>query len=401
MDRIKGWFRGVTERENVKKVSDIDFKDENFKRMISDLKIDSLMKVTELNCEDFNLVSIDEIKYFPNLEILTINSFDLEELNLGFNHKLKVINIKNSEHLTEIDFSKNTSLEVLELENLLLENLDLKANINLKKIVLDSLNEMDDIDLTYNLNLEELYVTHMLNFNARLNEKNKVLKKVYCSYGGSCKWEQSGLPALEDLTLENAEIDSVDVTGLPKLKKLDITWNQISEINLFNNILLEELRIGDNAFSNINLEKNINLKYLHLGGDYDRWSYEKINHTFLDVTHNTKLIQLFINSSGLSELDLSQNLFLERLYIDENPIKSLDLSKNYLLNDLSVQNTILEAINLSGNIKLKDVQLKDNKLSLIQFPVEMDIKQVSLSKDMFDDETIQKLVAEGFVFEKD
>lgn len=401
MNNLIVWFQRIRERGNAKKISDIDFKDENFKKMISDLKIDSLMKVTELNCEGYNFTCIDEIKYFPNLEVLTIDSFDLQELNLTFNPKLKKIDIKNSEHLTEIDFSKNVSLEILKLENLFLENLSLKANINLREIVFDGLSDIDEIDLTHNVNLEELYISHMLNFDACLNENNKRLKKIYCSYGGSCSWGENGLPELEDLTLENSEISSIDVSRLYKLKKLDLTWNQISEINLFNNILLEELRIGDNAFSNINLEKNINLKYLHLGGDFYRWSYEKINHTFLDVTHNTKLIELFINSMGLSKLDLSQNLFLERLYINENPLKSIDLSKNDLLSNLSLQNTMLEDINLSKNNKLKEVQLKNNKLSSIQFPLEMKIKKMSLSKDMFDNITLEKLLDEGFVFEKD
>lgn len=401
MNKILNCLRSFIMDFNEKKMSDINFKDENFKKLLLDLKINSIAEVTELNCErhSFSLTSINEIKYFPNLETLTINSYDLEELDLGYNLKLKNITIEDSEHLTEIDFSKNKLLEVLILGNLFVEKLDLKTNINLKKIFLDGLNELEDLDLTNNINLQEVHLEHM-RLDATLNEKNKSLKKIYCSYGPSCSWDENGLPELEELTLENSELDSVDVNCFPKLKKLDITWNQISEIDLSENVLLEELFILDNAFSAINLEKNVNLKSLSLGGDHDRESNKYVSHTHLDLTNNTKLINLYISKSSLAGIDLSKNLSLEALYIDENPIKSIHLSDNISINRLIMQNTMLESLDLSENKKLEDVTLKNNKLRTIQFPSSMNIVHSSLSKDLLEEKTINHLIQMGLVFEE-
>lgn len=399
MNKIINWLHSFGKNSSEKKISDINFKDENFKKLLLDLNIDSLTEVTELNCRKSDLININEIKYFTNLETLSISSDNLEELDLTFNEKLKVLTIENCEQLQEIDFSKNIALEILSLECLLIEKLDLKNNINLKKIVLDGLNELDDLDLTDNVNLKELYLSHM-RLDASLNENNKLLKIIYCSYGTSCTWDEGGLPELEELTLENSEIDSIDVMCFPKLKKLDITWNQISEIDLSKNILLEELSISDNAFSTINLEKNVNLKFLCLGGDHDMESNEYISFAHLDLTNNIKLVELYINKSGLSEIDLSKNLSLETLYIDENPIKSIQLSKNISINKLAVQNTILEILDLSVNKKLGDVTLKNNKLRIIRFPDVTNIVHSSLSKDLLEDKMINHLMEIGLAFEE-
>ena len=401
MNKILNWLRSFIMDFNEKKLSDINFKDENFKKLLLDLKINSLAEVIELNCErhSFSLTSINEIKYFPNLETLTINSYDLEELNLAYNLKLKNITIEDSEHLTEIDFSKNKLLEVLILGNLFVEKLDLKTNINLKKIFLDGLNELEDLDLTDNINLQEVHLEHM-RLDATLNENNKLLKIIYCSYGTSCSWDENGLPELEELTLENSELGSVNVTCFPKLKKLDITWNQISEIDLSKNVLLEELSIQDNAFSAINLEKNVNLKSLSLGGDHDIESNKHISYAHLDLTNNTKLLELYINKSGLSEINLSKNLSLETLCIDENPIKSVYLSKNISINRLIMENTMLESLDLSENKKLGNITLKNNKLKTIQFPDVMNIEHSSLSKDLLEDKTISRLMQMGLVFKE-
>jgi hypothetical protein len=385
----------------MKTLADINFKDKNFKKILSKLKIDSLSEIIEIKCHNTNITSINEIKYFPNLETLIIESYDLEELDLTNNEKLKHITIEDSEHIKEINFSKNTQLEILKLRNLDLDNLNLSNNIQLKELYLDGLIEMEDIDLTANINLIELHIEHMLYFAANLNEKNNQLKKIYCSYGGTCDWTEKGLPELEELTIENAEIDTLDVTALLKLKKLDITWNEIATIDLSKNILLEELCVVDNAFSKINLKKNKNLKHLYLGGDSDRWSYEKINYEDIDLAHNIELITLSINSSGFSKIDLSKNTLLEKLYIDDNPIKSIDLSKNTFLKNLNIQNTKLETIDLTENKKIEDLTLKLNKLNSIKFSDEMIIKNSNLSKDMLEDKVIKSLISSGCIFEND
>ena len=103
----------------------------------------------------------------------------------------------------------------------------------------------------------------------------------------------------------------------------------------------------------------------------------------LDLRNNKKLIRLYADNSGLTELDLSQqpelidldlrktpltklniagNKALIRLYANNSRLTELDLSQKPELTDLNLRDTPLTKLNIAGNKALKTVIIENTKL---------------------------------------
>ncbi len=354
---------------NVKKLSQIHFKDDKFRDYIFSLNINSLEEITTLICDDF--ISINEIKYFPNLEILSITSYELEELDLSYNKKLKEITIGDSEYLKTIDFSKNITLETLKLQGLdNVNTITLENNLNLKALYIGDLCNLEKIDLTNNEKLEKLDVEHGGYLEIELGHKEH-LKEISCSYGRF--WFQkknTSLPNLETLIIENCEGEGrLNVSDFKKLKKLDITWNQYDALDLSINKDLEYLSITANKFTSIDLTYNVNLKILFIGGDFKQWDDDSVvGHKSLDLSKNINLTFLSIEKGELNTIDLSHNLKLKTFIIERNPIKELDVSNNKHITSLRVKECLINEIDLSKNTQLEELALEQTKLKSIKLP---------------------------------
>ena len=90
-------------------------------------------------------------------------------------------------------------------------------------------------------------------------------------------------------------------------------------------------------------------------------SSEKL--TELDVSKNTKLLDLRCSQCKLTTLDLSQNKALFRLYCHNNPLTSLDLSQNVALEELDCSSCQLTELDVTHNPKLKNLYCHYNPLT--------------------------------------
>lgn len=98
------------------------------------------------------------------------------------------------------------------------------------------------------------------------------------------------------------------------------------------------------------LEKLVSLETLRLQGLFKLDS--------IDLSNNSKLNELFISHSKITDLNLEGCPLLKKLYLQYNSINELDLSNNLLLEDIIVLGPyILTEIDLSKHENLKTVDL--------------------------------------------
>ena len=87
--------------------------------------------------------------------------------------------------------------------------------------------------------------------------------------------------------------------------------------------------------------------------------------TSLDVSKNTKLVQLICWNNQLTGLDISNNPLLKILCCDENRLYALDVSNNPLLEVVSCATNQVAALNVSQNSALKELNCSENRLSML------------------------------------
>jgi len=84
--------------------------------------------------------------------------------------------------------------------------------------------------------------------------------------------------------------------------------------------------------------------------------------TEIDVSKNTKLVELSVTFNELSELDVSNNTKLQVLRAGSNQLAELDVSNNTELMELQVGNNQLTQLDVSGNTALDTLDIRGNNL---------------------------------------
>jgi len=85
----------------------------------------------------------------------------------------------------------------------------------------------------------------------------------------------------------------------------------------------------------------------------------------LDVSKNTKLINLNCSYNKITSLDVRNNVLLKELRCSDNKLRSLDISKNEQLSNFTIDNNLLTTIDISNNTKLEHIDVTNNQLNSI------------------------------------
>lgn len=119
-------------------------------------------------------------------------------------------------------------------------------------------------------------------------------------------------------------------------------------------------RMGDTSYKGISdfkgLEYFTELKHFGCAGN---------NLTHLDVSANTKLVELFCSYNKLTALDVSKNTELTELSCDSNALTALDVSKNTKLEMLEASDNDLTAIDVSNNTALRALSCGYNQIGAL------------------------------------
>ena len=255
-----------------------------------------------------NVVGIEKL---TNLQFLSIISNDLTALNIENNTKLETL-IASRNKISTIDLDNNLMLETIELSDNLLTNIDISRQTELKYLAIGS-NLLTSIDVSKNELLEELYVGY----------------DYFDKKGNGIGYSK-----------EKNQITTLDVSNNTYLKVLNAVDNNLDTLNIENNELLTILNVSKNNLKEVNVSKHSGLKRLYAHSN---------NLTSIDISNNSQLEVLSVANNNLIDLDVSNNTLLSILSIGKwcrgnngssicggNEITKLDLTNNSKLTELYI-----------------------------------------------------------------
>ena len=150
---------------------------------------------------------------------------------------------------------------------------------------------------------------------------------------------------------------------------------QLTYIDMSNNTALTDLWCYNNQLTSLDVSHNTALIYLNCSCNQLTsldmsnntaltYLYCYVNQlTSLDVSHNTALTLLRCDSNQLTSLDVSHNTALTNLSCHSNRLTSLDVSHNTALTYLWCYNNQLTSLDVSHNTALKTLQCSFNQLT--------------------------------------
>lgn len=205
----------------------INIPDINFKNALIDLGVDT---------NNDGEIQVSEAEVVLNLNVSFKNILSMEGIQSFVN--LEALHCTNNQ-LSTLDMSQNLNLQWLRCGGNQMSNLNVTQNLNLINLWCDN-NELSDLDVTQNLNLESLWCW------------NNPLGSIDVSENLN----------LEDLACSNTQLSVLNLTQNLNLKGLDCANNQLTTLDLTSNIILQDLGCDNNQLTNlyINNGNNHNLQ---------------------------------------------------------------------------------------------------------------------------------------------
>ncbi len=169
-------------------------------------------------------------------------------------------------------------------------------------------------------------------------------------------------PNIRSLILNTNRLSNVDLSPFPNLQYLDLSANNFSQIDLSNNPELIEVFLDKNNLDSLDVSNNPNLEALVL-------SENNLSSLDLSLLPNLEALVLdqnaFVGDMTLGPLDLSANTKLINLNLFRNDITQIDLSNNVNLDEVDIRQNELTSIDLSNNANITELRLSDNQLTSI------------------------------------
>lgn len=137
----------------------------------------------------------------------------------------------------------------------------------------------------------------------------------------------SGLPALEQLDLDECQIRSLDLRENRRLKRLSCRNTPIGELDLRHNLELEQLNVEWTALTRLDVSAQTALVSLDCGSK---------QFAGLDL-RGAEALRILSCCGGLPELDISGQPHLEQLWIEQSKIETLDLRANLKLREVTLK----------------------------------------------------------------
>ena len=270
------------------------------------------------------LTSLDELQYYRNVT----------GLNLSNNKNLAGdLDLSKYKQLTEdIKITGSPNVSKVDLTGLDVQNIDIhgmngmkevimKDNNNLKVAKLYSNGKLGDVDASNLPELTTLWTYSSGNVKIINTTNTPKLKELNASSDGNL----TGITGLQDnvelinFTAPFTKLTKLDFSNAPKLRSVNLTNASVTEIKGLSaaGANLQELQLSNTHVGSLDISNNPNLTKLDL--------YYVTEMSALDVTHNPNLTYLRTTFLPLTTLDLSNNTKLVELSIAHNKLSSLDI----------------------------------------------------------------------------
>ena len=344
--------------------------------------------------------NIDELKYFTNLEDLTLASLDIDtedsrnniDLDLSFFKNLHTFtlqtpikNLKATEHssLQKVIFSSWREYSAIDEGDA--ASVDFSNCVTLTTIDGISCDELIAVNCTALNSISGYVVSANL---AGCTALTRIHAIYYTSNGTwtkgsfrSADYNLKGCTNLTEVNLSNVSTVALNCTGCSSLVELSCGHNQakdkslselildgcysLKELDCSNNLSLQSLDLSDcPALSHLTILGS-GIFSLDLSNNPAITTLECVYNkslTSLDVSNNTALTELYCYNNQLTTLDVSNNTALTRLSCYDNQLTTLDVSNNTALTYLSCYDNQLTSLDLSKNWKLDRVEIQRNPL---------------------------------------
>ncbi|WP_109435853.1 immunoglobulin-like domain-containing protein [Aquimarina sp. AU119] len=329
---------------------------------LGSLDVTKNLLLEDLDCVDTGLTVLDVTQ---NPELLELQAYEnsLTSLDLSKNVKLVELFIEDNQ-ITSLDVSKNTVLEDLSCTYNALTYLNIRngnnANLN-----------PSDFDIRNNPGLTCVSVDDVTYANTTFTRKDVQTEyKLFCSetYVPDDNFENylethnefgTVVPVGDPTSLGNGIADD-NYVGTERIQNdtvLDLSNQGITEftgLEGFANV--ERLYTNSNTISNLDLTGNTKLIEV---------SCQSMGLTSLNISGLTSLEIVRARDNNLSMIDVSSNVALHTLNLDDNNFSNIDLSANAALIDFRIRENSINTLNISNNINLRSLYVDDNSLSTL------------------------------------
>ena len=270
------------------------------------------------------LTSLDELQYYRNVTglNLTDNKNLAGDLDLSkYKQLTEEIKITGSPNVSKVD------LTGLDVQNIDIHGMNgmkeviMKDNNNLKVAKLYSNGKLEDVDASNLPELTTLWTYSSGNVKIINTTNTPKLKELNASSNGNL----TGITGLQDnvelinFTAPFTKLTKLDFSNAPKLRSVNLTNASVTEIKGLSaaGANLQELQLSNTHVGSLDVSNNPNLTKLDL--------YNVREMSALDVTHNPNLTYLRTTFLPLTTLDLSNNTKLVELSIAHNKLSSFDI----------------------------------------------------------------------------
>ena len=287
-------------------------------------KILSYKGMLEVNNKD-NFTSIDELQYYRNINGLNLqgNKNLAGELNLNKYPQLTgQIVISGSPLVTKINVTgldKITQLQAHHLDgmtevvtggNAKLNLFAVYNNNSLQSVDASNMPALTTLQTYYSPNIQTINTTNSPNLNDFNGLSNGSLQNFIGLTDNS---------KLQRFWASGSKIESYDFSKMTNLSNVNLASAAVKEIKGLSaaGTNLKELQLSNTHVGSLDVSNNPNLTKLDL--------YNVKEMTALDVTHNPNLTYLRTTFIPFTSLDLSNNTKLVELSIAHNKLSSLDI----------------------------------------------------------------------------
>lgn len=311
------------------------------------LTTDEAEKVNGIFIDDMGISSIDEIRYFHNLEILSARGNMLSgSLDLSANKKLIAL-LVGGNHLSAIDLSSAKGLTSVDIEGC-------QVNSHMFNEDLKVLNELTSLNCGH-CGLESLNLSHQRALSSIDCEGNR-LKVIDLRYNANdithfcCTPQESG--EVEELYVKIGQT----VKGVTERRSTDSvsTETEVIEAVLFESPAFEEYclqRFDTDRNGYLTSEETKKIREIII--------QELVLGSLKGIECFPNLVTLICEECGLSgELDLSRNTKLKTIGLSRNELTGLVLGYHPELNLLNLHDNRISSINLSGTPGLTSLSVE-------------------------------------------
>ena len=306
-------------------------------KSIESLKgVEHFYKLTQLNCENNRLSSLDVSK-ITTLKALYCSQNRLTGLDVSKNTALTMLFCYENK-LTSLDVSKNTELTALLCYDNQLTSLDLTNNKALTNLscYINQIGHSDMLKLVNSLPTVTKGNFYGISISS-IREKN-VLAKSRVEIAKSKGWSVKAKDGSSNVDYEGSDDPGIiiNATNFPDDKFRAIVAGTYIDKDADGYLSDEEIA----AVTELNVFSQgfASLKGIEFFTALTQLDCSNNQLTSLDVSKNTALTLLNCSYNQLATLDVSKNTALEGLYCHENQLTSLDVSKNTALTELACFN---------------------------------------------------------------